>query len=408
MHKFNYMSKNNTILFFVVLGAFMITFISVGIQHSMGLYLIPITEYLKVGRETFGFAFALSVFTSGLGAFLFGALSDKYGSGVAAFLGAIIFIISLVWLANIQTKFDIICSQVLLGFGSAGVGASVVLGAVGRSARDENRTFYLGIVMAGGSLGQFIILPMTALFIKWFEWSMSIMILSLISVIMLFFAFALNYSGKSESSIAGTNQSIKSALYEAFSSKSFIFLILGFFVCGFHVTFVAVHLPAYISDQNLPSWVSGWSLALIGLFNIVGTLLFGYLGDRGSKKNLLALLYSLRGFLFLLFIFLPKTELSVLLFASLLGILWLSTVPLTSGIISVIFGPYYMSMLFGIVFFSHQIGSFFGSWLGGKFFDIYGSYDIMWWTCVILGFLSALIHMPIKEIQVERILTKKI
>ena len=222
---------------------------------------------------------------------------------------------------------------------------------------------------------------------------------------MLFFAFALNFSSKSKSSIEGTNQSIKDALIEALYSKSFILLTIGFFVCGFHVTFVAVHLPAYISDQNLPSWVGGWSLALIGLFNIVGSLLFGYLGDNGSKKNLLAILYTLRGVLFLLFIIIPINELTVLLFASFLGILWLSTVPLTSGIISVMFGPYYMSMLFGIVFFSHQVGSFLGSWLGGKLFDTYGSYDIMWYACIILGFLSAVVHLPIKEIQVTRLQT---
>ena len=397
------MSQKNIILFLVVFGAFMITFISGGIQHSFGLYLIPVTEYLDIGRETFGFAFALQVLVSGLGAFLFGALSDKYGSGIAAFVGGILFIIGLIWFANTQSSFDIIGAQALIGLGGSGVGVSVVLGAVGRAARNENRTFYLGLVMAGGSLGQFIILPLATILIDWYQWSMSLIYLSIISGLMLFFSFALNYSGKTESSVTGTDQTIKEAIYEAFGSKSFILLILGFFVCGFHVTFVAVHLPAYISDQSLPSWVGGWSLALIGLFNIVGTLLFGYLGDHGSKKNLLALLYSLRGLLFLLFIFFPKTELTVLLFASLLGILWLSTVPLTSGIITVVFGPYYMSMLFGIVFFSHQIGSFLGSWLGGRFFDIYGSYNIMWWACVVLGFLSALVHMPIKEIAVQRL-----
>ena len=402
------MNKNSIILFLVVFSAFMITFISVGIQHSFGLYLIPITKYLAIGRETFGFAFALSVFASGLGAFLFGGLSDKYGSGVAAFLGGILFIIGLIWFANVETKLDVILSQVILGFGGAGVGISVVLGAVGRTTNDNNRTFFLGIVMAGGSFGQFLILPLATFLINWFQWSTSLIYLSILSGTMLIFAFALNYSGKSETSITGTNQSIKEAIYEALKSRSFILLSLGFFVCGFHVTFVAIHLPAYISDQNLSSWVGGWSLALIGLFNVIGTLLFGYLGDRASKKNLLALLYSLRAILFLLFIFLPKTELIVLIFASLLGILWLSTVPLTSGIISVIFGPYYMSMLFGIVFFSHQIGSFLGSWLGGKFFDTYGSYDIMWWLCVILGFLSALVHMPIREIRVARLIENKI
>mgnify|MGYP002882456405 FL=1 len=259
--------------------------------------------------------------------------------------------------------------------------------------------------MAGASAGQFIILPISSFLLQTFDWSQSLIYLAILSSSMLFFAFALNFSSKSKSSIEGTNQSIKEALIEALYSKSFILLTIGFFVCGFHVTFVAVHLPAYISDQNLPSWVGGWALALIGLFNIVGSLLFGYLGDNGSKKNLLAILYTLRGVLFLLFIIIPINELTVLLFASLLGILWLSTVPLTSGIISVMFGPYYMSMLFGIVFFSHQVGSFLGAWLGGKLFDAYGSYDIMWYACIILGFLSALVHLPIKEIQVPRLQT---
>lgn len=216
------------------------------------------------------------------------------------------------------------------------------------------------------------------------------------------------FQKKTESSKAGSKQTIKEALKEAFQSKSFNLLALGFFVCGFHVTFVAVHLPAFIEDENLPFWVGGWALALIGLFNIVGTLYFGYLGDRLSKKNLLALLYSLRSLLFLVFIFLPKTELIVLLFACVLGILWLSTVPLTSGIITVVFGPYYMSMLYGIAFFSHQIGSFLGSWLGGRLFDIYGSYELMWWISVALGFIAALMHMPIKEQAVQRLANQQI
>ena len=383
----------------------MLSFISGGITHSFGLYLIPVTEYLEVGRETFGFAFALQGFIAGAGAFIFGAISDKYGSGIASFIGAILFIVGLILFANVGSSTDIIISQCMIGFGASGTGVSVTLGAVGRVATDKNRTLYLGVVMAGASAGQFIILPISSFLLQTFDWSQSLIYLAILSSSMLFFAFALNFSSKSKSSIEGTNQSIKEALIEALYSKSFILLTIGFFVCGFHVTFVAVHLPAYISDQNLPSWVGGWALALIGLFNIVGSLLFGYLGDNGSKKNLLAILYTLRGVLFLLFIIIPINELTVLLFASLLGILWLSTVPLTSGIISVMFGPYYMSMLFGIVFFSHQVGSFLGAWLGGKLFDAYGSYDIMWYACIILGFLSALVHLPIKEIQVPRLQT---
>ena len=344
----------------------------------------------------------------GIGSPLFGALSDKFGSGKASLLGITLLILGLAWMANIQTSFDVIGAQALCGFGAAGCGTAVVLGAVGRSVKVENRTLSLGIVMAAGSFGQFVVVPFTGYLIELVSWAQSLVYLSFFASIMIIFSFCFNFSEKSEISKAGSRQTIKEALKEAFQSKSFNLLTLGFFVCGFHVTFVAVHLPAFIKDENLPFWVGGWALALIGLFNIVGTIYFGYLGDRLSKKNLLALLYSLRSLLFLVFIFLPKTELTVLLFACVLGVLWLSTVPLTSGIITVVFGPYYMSMLYGIAFFSHQIGSFLGSWLGGRLFDIYGSYEIMWWFSVALGFIAALMHMPIKEKAVQRLANQQI
>ena len=399
----NNSAKQNLIPLIVIIGGSVLLLISFGIRHSMGLYLLPISNYLNTGRELYGFAAALQVLMIGVGSPLFGALSDKYGSGRASLLGITFVILGLVWMSNVNSSFDIIGSQALFGLGAAGCGTAVVLGAVGRSVKVENRTLSLGIVMAAGSLGQFIMVPFIGYLIKFSGWSQSLIYLSFIAAIMLIFSFALNFSGKSESSMTGTTQTLKEALKEAFQSKSFNLLTLGFFVCGFHVTFVAVHFPAFIEDENLPFWVGGWALALIGLFNIIGTIYFGYLGDRFSKKNLLALLYSLRGLLFLIFIFLPKTELTVLLFACILGILWLSTVPLTSGIITVVFGPFYMSMLYGIAFLSHQIGSFLGSWIGGRLFDYYGSYDSMWWICVILGFISAAMHMPIIEKPVSRL-----
>ena len=395
--------KQNLIPLFVIVGGSVLLLISFGIRHSMGLYLLPISNYLNTGRELFGFAAALQVLMVGVGSPIFGALSDKYGSGRASLLGITFVILGLVWMSYVNSSFDIIGSQALFGLGSAGCGTAVVMGAVGKSVKAESRTLSLGIVMAAGSLGQFIMVPFIGYLIKFIGWSQSLIYLSFIAAIMFIFSFALNFSGKSELSKKGTSQTLKEALREAFQSKSFNLLTLGFFVCGFHVTFVAVHLPAFIEDQNLPFWVGGWALALIGLFNVIGTIYFGYLGDRFSKKNLLALLYSLRGLLFLIFIFLPKTELTVLLFACILGILWLSTVPLTSGIITVVFGPYYMSMLYGIAFLSHQIGSFLGSWIGGRLFDYYGSYDSMWWICVILGFISAAMHMPIIEKPVSRL-----
>ena len=399
--------NNKMIPFLVIIGGSILLLISFGLRHSFGLYLIPISNYLNTGRELFSFASALNVLMIGIGSPLFGALSDKYGSGKASLLGILFVILSLLWMSNIVGPFSIIASQTLFGLGSAGCGTAVVLGAVGRSVKTENRTLSLGVVMAAGSFGQFIMVPSISYLIEIFGWSYSLFLLSFVASIMIIFSFFLNFSEKSESSKSGTSQTLTEAIKEAFKSKSFNLLSLGFFVCGFHVTFVAVHLPAFVKDENLPFWVGGWALALIGIFNVIGTIYFGYLGDRLSKKNLLALLYGLRGLLFLLFIFIPKTELTVLIFASLLGILWLSTVPLTSGIITVFFGPYYMSMLYGWAFFVHQIGSFFGSWFGGRLFDIYGSYDLMWWICVILGIVAALLHMPIIEKPVERLQNQK-
>ena len=400
--------KQNLIPIFVIIGGSILLLISFGIRHSFGLYLLPISNHLNTGRELFGFAAALQVLMIGVGSPLFGALSDKYGSGKASLLGIILVILGLAWMANVQSPLDIIGSQALFGLGGAGCGTAVVLGAVGRSVKTENRTLALGVVMAAGSFGQFMMVPLIGYLIELFGWSQSLIYLCFVAAIMLIFSFALNFSAKSESSKAGTNQTLKEALKEAFQSKSFNLLTLGFFVCGFQVTFIAIHLPAFIKDVSLPFWVGGWALALIGLFNVVGTIYFGYLGDRLSKKNLLALLYSLRGILFLVFIFLPKTELSVLMFACVLGILWLSTVPLTSGIITVVFGPYYMSMLYGIAFMSHQVGSFLGAWIGGKLFDYYGSYDAMWWICVALGFVAAVMHIPIIERPVSRLVNQEL
>tara|TARA_Y100001970_G_scaffold276935_1_gene380404 strand:- start:130 stop:1218 length:1089 start_codon:yes stop_codon:yes gene_type:complete len=358
---------------------------------------------LETGREVFGFAVAIQFLLIGFGSPLFGAMSDKYGSGKASLLGVILVLIGLYWMAHVNTSFDIIASQAIFGLGSAGCGTAVVLGAVGKSVREENRTLSLGIVMAAGSLGQFILVPVAGYLIKISDWSSSILYLTLIAAIMIIFCYALSYSEKSESFEKDSGQTLKDALNEAFKSKSYNLLTIGFFVCGFHVAFVATHLPAYLEDLSLPAWIGSWSLALIGLFNIFGTLIFARLGDKISKKNLLVVLYSLRSILFIVFIIVPKNEITILVFAALLGVLWLATVPLTSGIISVVFGVKYMSMLYGFTFLSHQFGSFLGSWFGGRLYDMYGSYDLMWWLCVLLGFASAVMHVPIIERAVPRL-----
>ena len=381
----------------VIVGGCVLLLVSFGIRHSSGLYLIPISEHIQTGREVFGFAIAVQFLMIGIGSPIFGAVADKYGSSVAGLYGVIFFLIGLYMMSLVDGSFLLILSQIIFGFGCAGCGTAVILGAVGKAVTGKNQTLALGVVMAAGSLGQFLIVPLAGVMIELSDWQRSIIYLCFISLIMILFAITLTTKSFKSGNDDKTAQSLSSVLNDAFINKSYVLLTAGFFVCGFHVSFVATHLPAYLDDLSLPLWIGSWSLALIGLFNVFGTLYFGYLGDSKSKKNLLVILYSLRALLFLIFIFLPKTEITVLIFAALLGILWLSTVPLTSGIISVIFGSKYMSMLYGFAFLSHQVGSFMGSWFGGRLYDFYGSYEVMWWACVFLGFASAIMHFPINE-----------
>ncbi len=395
--------KNLSPSYLVIIGGCVLLLISFGIRHTSGLYMVPISDHLNSGREVFSFAVAIQFLMIGFGSPLFGAIADKFGSSKAALYGVILLIIGLYMMSKVQSSLEIIISQSIFGLGSAGCGTAVVLGAVGKAVAEKNRTLSLGIVMAAGSLGQFLIVPLAGFLINLSGWMQSIIYLCFLASIMIIFCFTLTLQGKDSKKNDEGSRSLKAVLDEAFANKSYNLLTLGFFVCGFHVSFVATHLPAYLEDLTLPIWIGSWSLALIGLFNVLGTLMFGKMGDSKSKKNLLATLYSLRAILFLIFIFLPKNEITILIFAALLGILWLSTVPLTSGIISVIFGLRYMSMLYGFTFLSHQIGSFLGAWFGGRLYDYYGSYEVMWWICVALGFMSAAMHIPI----IEKPLSKK-
>ena len=381
--------------------------ITLGMNHGMGLYLIPITEHLEIGRELFGLSIAIQVLFAGIGAPIFGALADRYGPGKTTLLGTLILIVSRYWLANIDNTIDLFGSLFLWGFGAGGF-LGIALGAVARTATGGNRSLFVGIVMSAGSFGQFIIVPIINLLIQRFGWIDSLYYMIYLTISLVLFCYLISFSSGSQANSDNKGQTVGEAVKEALSNKNFNLLILGFFVCGFHVIFVSTHLPAFLEDNLLPAWVAGWALALIGLFNILGTLMYGYLGDSYSKKNLLTGLYSLRSVLFLVFFLSPKTEFTVLIFASLLGILWLSTVPLTSGIITDVFGPKYTSMLFGVALFSHNVGSFFGSWLGGRIFDTYGSYDLMWLICVFVGFASAAVHFPINGSAILRIQSQRL
>lgn len=288
-----------------------------------------------------------------------------------------------------------------LGLGVAGAGVNATVGAVGRAATPETRTAAIAAIGMGSGIGILIALPYTHVLIEWLGWKTSLLVLSATTLLIL--PLALPLSGRPAENRTDAPQNLGAALREAFRHPSFWLLNAGFFVCGFHVVFYGVHLPAYVADQGLPSEVAVWALMLVGLGNLAGTYLAGQWGRTRSKRLGLSFIYGGRAVVFLGFLFLPITATSVLVLSGALGLLWLSTIPLTSGLVATFFGPRWMTMLYGIVFFSHQVGSFLGVWLGGYFFDRLKSYDAMWWISVALGIFAALVHLPIREQPVVRL-----
>ncbi len=374
--------------------------VAIGCRQAMGLFLAPMTLDIGVGREVFGFAMAVSNIMWGIVAPFGGALADRYGTGRVVAAGGLLYVLGLIVMGFANSGADLIFGSFLIGTGLAGAGFSGVMGAVGRAAPPEKRGMALGIVAAGGSFGQFAIVPYSETLLTSFGWATALLWLAATAFVMV--PLARGVAGYQASAAAQGRQSLGAALREAMTHRGFILLTAGFFVCGFQVVFVGTHLPAYLADKAMPTWLAAWSLALVGLFNIVGSFGSGMLGDRFRKKNVLSLIYLLRSVVFLVFLAMPLTETSTLIFAATLGLLWLGTVPLTSGLVAQIFGPTYMSMLYGVVFLSHQVGSFFGAWLGGLAYDRLGSYDMMWWISVALGLMAAALHYPIPDRPIQR------
>ncbi|HSE77966.1 MAG TPA: MFS transporter [Alphaproteobacteria bacterium] len=382
----------------IICGALVLT-LSTGLRQTLGLFLKPMTFDLDVSRELFSFGIALQNILWGAAGPFAGAIADKYGTGRTLVGGGLLYAGGLLAMGLAAGAFEIVLGSALIGLGLSGVGFTVILGAVGRAAPPERRSMALGIVAAGGSFGQFVMVPYGQAFLEVYGWEVALLVLAATALIMV----PLSWGVAGQKSVGGGPQSLRDALDEAMRHRGFWLLTAGFFVCGFQVVFVGTHLPAFLADQAMPAWLGGWALALVGLFNIVGTYTCGALGQRYRKKYVLAWLYIARSAAFIVFLAMPLSNASVLLFASVLGLLWLGTVPLTGGLVAQIFGPTYMSMLYGIVFFSHQIGSFLGAWLGGKLFDMTGSYDAMWWICVALGFAAAVLHWPIADRPVPRL-----
>jgi predicted MFS family arabinose efflux permease len=387
----------------LICGALILT-LTTGLRQALGLFLKPMTMDLGVGREVFGFGIALQNLLWGLGSPFAGAVADRFGVVRVSALGGLFYAAGLLAMAFSTSGTTLVLGTLVIGIGLAGAGFSTVLGAVGRAAPPEKRSMALGIATAGGSFGQFAVVPYGHIVLDAFGWSMALIVLAGTALAMLPLSFGLSEGPRKTA--AQQTQTLREALAEAFRHPSYWFLVAGFFVCGFHVAFVVTHLPAYLADRAMPEWLGAWSLALVGLFNIIGSWGCGMLGGKHSKKGLLSILYFGRAIVFVIFIFMPLSPFSVLLFAGSLGLLWLGTVPLTSGLVAQMFGPAYMSMLYGIVFLSHQVGSFFGAWLGGKAYDLTGSYDLMWWLSVALGIFSGLVNLPIKEAPVARLQAK--
>ncbi|MCG8510401.1 MAG: MFS transporter [Rhodospirillales bacterium] len=389
----------------IVCGGLILS-LAMGIRQTFGLFLGPVTVDLSIGRETFALAMAVQNLLWGAFQPITGALSDRFGAGRVITAGGLVYALGLYVMSDMTGAAGLhLGGGLLIGLAMAACGFSVVLGAVARRVPEPRRSMALGLVSAGGSFGQFAMAPVGQALIAEQGWGGAFFSMAIIALLMIPLALAVAGSPRTAHSRRGLedpDQSLTEAVREALSHKGYLYLTTGFFVCGFQVVFVAVHLPAYLVDIGLDASTGATALALIGFFNIVGTYACGALGGRYSKKWLLSGLYLVRALVIAVFLLAPKTELSVLMFASALGLLWLGTVPLTSGLVGQIFGVRYLSTLFGVVFFGHQLGSFLGVWLGGFVFDRMGSYDAVWWASIIFGILAALIHMPIAEAPVRR------
>jgi MFS family permease len=379
----------------LVCGAVIVT-MSMGIRHGFGLWLQPITADRGWNRETFAFALAVQNLAWGLAGPFAGALADRWGAFRVLAVGSVLYAGGLVVMGLAASGAAFLGGAgVMLGMAQAGTTYAIVYGVIGRNVAPARHSWAMGITAAAGSFGQFLMVPIEGSLIGSVGWQDALFVCAALALVIVPFAFGLREPKHAPATT--TQQSIGGATREAFGDRSFQLLTAGYFVCGFQVVFIGVHMPSYLKDHGLQPHVATTALALIGLFNVFGTYLAGMLGGVLPKKYLLSTIYALRSLAIVAFVVAPLTPWSVYLFAATIGFLWLSTVPLTNGIVAEIFGVRYLSMLGGFVFLSHQVGSFLGVWLGGRLYDATGSYDVVWWIAVALGVLAALVNLPINE-----------
>ena len=389
--------------YLILMASAFLVVVTLGIRQSFGLFLLPVTEAMGTGREAFSLAMAMQNLVWGLASPIAGAMADKFGAARIAAIGAICYAAGLLMMVMIISPGGLLFGQIMIGIGLGSAGISIALGAVARATSPEKRSLALGLVTSIGSFGQFAVLPITQFFIDGFGWQIALMLLSGVATSMLAACLVLHLQNNNQAPQTAdiAKLSAKDALGTALNSRDYILLTTGFFVCGIQIVFIGTHLPTHLRDAGLSSEVASWSLAFVGLFNIVGSFAAGWLGSFMSKKKLLAWFYLGRSIFMILFIMLPPTPLTAILFGCSMGLLWLGTIPLTSGLIVVFFGPAFLSMLYGVAFLSHQVGSFIGAWLGGRIYDTLGSYDVMWWIVIGSGLFAFVINYMINEPEPE-------
>lgn len=383
----------------ILISGSLILALSLGLRHAFGLFLQPVSMANGWGREVFGFAIALQNLVWGVAQPFAGMLSDRYGAGRVIVVGAVLYLLGLLGMAAASASATFtLAAGVLVGLGLAGTTMPIVFGAVSRALPAEKRSMAFGVAMALGSLGQFAMLPSALRLIDSLGWAQTLVLMSALASLMLPLAFGgLMERRDAAATSAAAGPTAGQAARLALADRGFWLLALGFFVCGFQVVFIATHMPAFMADKGLPAWIGSTVLALIGLFNIFGSLAAGWLGSRFPKPWLLCGIYAGRAVAIGLFIAWPVTPVTAFIFAAAMGVFWLSTVPLTNGVVASMFGVKNLAMLGGVVFFAHQVGSFLGGWLGGLIYDRTGSYDIAWGIAIALSVIATLLNLPIKE-----------
>ncbi|WP_096698901.1 MFS transporter [Polaromonas sp. AER18D-145] len=395
-------SRNLSMAQVLICGAAIVT-LSMGIRHGFGLWLQPITQAQGWTRETFAFALAVQNLSWGVFGIFAGMLADRFGAFRVIAGGAVLYALGLVGMALSPTGLLFtLTAGVLIGAAQAGTTYAVIYGVIGRNISADKRSWAMGVAAAAGSFGQFLMVPVEGFLISGLGWKEALLVLGAAVLLIAPLAFGLRETRFGPGQAPPREQTILQALKEAFKYPSFQLLMAGYFVCGFQVVFIGVHMPSYLKDKGLSPQVASYALALIGLFNVFGTYAAGALGQRLAKKNILAFIYLARAVVIAVFLAAPLSPASVYIFASLMGLLWLSTIPPTNAVVAQIFGIQHLSMLSGFVFFSHQIGSFMGVWLGGYLYDRTGSYDIVWYIAIGLGVFAALVNLPVRETAIHR------